>query len=177
MPKLEISKEEYLSAGGDPNKMPSTRDVMPDHESKQTVDEKETGEMIDISPDFMLGPYEARPLGAGVVILLQKIRHPMMMAALEIAEDGETPDEPEMEMEDAMTLMFVLVHPDAGELVRWAIDGTFQEQALVWAMGVDMKILYEMIEDAQPWLDDCLSQMRRASGAGAGEKKTRGMTG
>lgn len=148
-----------FSAGTDPNDpelikrlQTAEQDVMARH----AANAGDLSELADLKDSFTILGQPARPLSAGVIVILQKIEHPLF-AALDGAEIEE--DEQEIPLEDMAVLLFVQLHPDIEELIDWAMTGELKKKAIAWAFTVDQSWLQAAMLDIQAQLDQYVSAM------------------
>ena len=96
-------------------------------------DDAQQSAALDLAtpPDgFVIAGYAARPMSAGVVQVLERIKHPMIVG-------GETT------LGDIVAILYCLCWPSVGDIVRQAKDGTLNDCATEWAFEIDVDAIYK----------------------------------
>lgn len=173
MPETIITAEEFEAAGGDPRQIAKLAQKEAEHRAEQA----KAPSLSDLGVPLRIGGREARSISAGVIALLERLRHPYFY--FQPLDDDGTPIGPPPDSRgdfaDLVAFLFVLVHPNVVDLVRWGNEGTLRENAEVWAFDIGEGELDTMEADAAALLDEIGRRMQALAGDdGGGKKKSDG---
>ncbi len=156
-----ITEEEYVAADGDPNKMPSLGGAPGNSDSSDV-----SANLADIRPPgtIKIAGMECRDFNVGVMAILEDINHPLFSET----ENGEA----DLSTTELAVLLFVLVHPDIGELVDWAEAGTLRRQAKIWSFEIGPDQMNDAEGELQKYIDDAGDEMQGQDVGGPPKKKT-----
>jgi hypothetical protein len=129
-------------------------------------------ELNDLQDGFMLGGMPARPMSAGIITILEIIKHPMFA--------DTAPDADELALADMMILFYLLLSPeDEAVLVEHAMQGYehFKKTALVWSFSIDVKVMAQMTAESNKLMDNFNSTMELYADSEGGEAGKKSKTG
>jgi hypothetical protein len=101
----------------------------------------------DAREGFHIQGLAARPLSAGVIAILEKIKHPLFTA-------GRNGQEVEMTMEDMVIILYLILAEDEDALIDQAMDGTLSRAALKWSFRMGGDFLQAACAEVQRMIEE-----------------------
>ena len=161
MPKTTVPEAVIAAGGFDPRSNPALAAVLTEGgHVVETVDDT----LDDLDFEFEIGGLPARGITAGVARIMEQIRHPYF-----VQDNADKFGD----IEEVLVPIFVLLHPDERELVRWARHGQLREECDIWAFTLDQDWITGATDDFGKYMESYSSKAEDADS----EKKTQAVTG
>jgi hypothetical protein len=154
----------------DPNAMENLQKK--EQEIREKYQEPENLISLDeINDGMTICGERVRPFSAGVIMILEEIKHPLFTAPE--SNDDEN-GEQKIELSDFISLLYILFEESEEKLLTEAENGSLVRQARIWAFSLSPDWLEEASEEALQKVDQFHSKFEVYKGEAEGpegEKK------
>lgn len=118
-------------------------------------------DLSDARERFTVLGMPARPLSAGMIAILEKMKHPIFSQT----------DETELLLEDMIIIMYLVLAPDEDTLIEQAMAGTLRKCSMKWAFTLDGAFLQAAQSEIQRMIEEYGQAAETYAGAPGGDGK------